>query len=110
MPNRSRQKGDRFERSIVDSLNGIRLDAQRVPLSGAAGGHFGGDLQFRWFEERAKGEAKVRKGADGFKTIYQWLDGNDVLFTKADRKEPLVVLRLSDFLDLMRRTHGCQET
>lgn len=105
MGNPSRQKGDRFERSIVASLNSIHLDAQRVPLSGSAGGHYGGDLTFRWFEERAKSEAKVRGGADGFKTLYEWINGNDILFVKADRKEPLVVLRLGDFLDLMRRTH-----
>lgn len=105
MPNRQRQKGDRFERSIVEALNSIRLDAQRVPLSGSAGGHYGGDISFNWFSERAKFEAKVRAGADGFKTLYQWIEGNAGLFVKADRKEAMVVLRLSDFLDLMRRTH-----
>ncbi len=106
MPNPRRQKGDRFERQVVDLLNSVRLDAQRVPLSGAAGGHYGGDISFAWFSERAKGECKVRGGADGFKTIYEWLEGNDVLFTKADRKKPLVVMRLEDFMDLMRKTHG----
>lgn len=105
MPNPRRQKGDRFERSIVEVLNSINLDAQRVPLSGAAGGHYGGDVSFRWFGERTKFEAKVRGGADGFKTLYEWLEGNAGLFVKADRKTPLVVLRLEDFLDLMRRTH-----
>jgi Holliday junction resolvase len=106
MANRQRQKGDRFERSIVDALNSHALDAQRVPLSGSAGGHYGGDISFAWFDERAKFEAKVRGGADGFKTLYDWLEGNSGLFVKADRKEALVVLRLGDFLDLMRRTHG----
>jgi hypothetical protein len=33
--------------------------------------------------------------ARGFREIYAWLDGQDVLTVKADRQEPLVVVRLS---------------
>ena len=36
---------------------------------------------------------KVR--ADGFRELYSWLSGRDVLIAKADRLEPLVVLRMS---------------
>jgi hypothetical protein len=31
----------------------------------------------------------------GFVNLYSWLEGRDVLIVKADRQEPLVVLRLS---------------
>ena len=33
--------------------------------------------------------------ADGFREIYCWLNRRDVLIVKADRHEPLVVLRMS---------------
>ena len=38
-------------------------------------------------------ECKAR--ADGFSTLYRWLDERDLLIVKADRQEPLVILRLS---------------
>lgn len=39
-------------------------------------------------------EVKVR--ANGFRELYRWLDGDgrDLLVIKADRREPLVVVRL----------------
>ena len=41
---RSRRKGVRTERSIVNALQGYGLSAVRVPLSGAVGGRFAGDI------------------------------------------------------------------
>jgi hypothetical protein len=40
----SRDKGNRLERAIVRLLQGHGLAAERVPLSGAAGGSYLGDL------------------------------------------------------------------
>ena len=37
-------------------------------------------------------ELKCR--ADGFCKLYSWLNGRDALIVKADRQEPLVVVRL----------------
>jgi hypothetical protein len=37
----------------------------------------------------------VKARADGFRELYSWLDGRDVLIVKADRQEPLVVVRMS---------------
>jgi hypothetical protein len=37
----------------------------------------------------------VKARADGFRELYSWLSERDVLIVKADRQEPLVVLRLS---------------
>jgi hypothetical protein len=37
----------------------------------------------------------VKCRADGFRELYVWLEDRDVLIVKADRQEPLVVLRLS---------------
>ena len=38
---------------------------------------------------------EVKARADGFRELYCWLDERDVLIVKADRQEPLVVVRLS---------------
>jgi hypothetical protein len=38
---------------------------------------------------------EVKARADGFRELYWWLNERDVLIVKADRKEPLVVVRLS---------------
>ena len=37
----------------------------------------------------------MKARADGFRELYCWLKERDVLIVKADRQEPLVVVRLS---------------
>jgi hypothetical protein len=37
---------------------------------------------------------EVKARADGFRELYRWLDGRDVLVVKADRQEPPIVVRL----------------
>lgn len=98
--NKSRAKGDRFEREVVAALTEAGIKAERVPLSGAAGGMFGGDIQAFLRSGREKLECKVR--ARAWKAEYGWLDGNYALVVKADRHEPLVILRLSDFQQLAK--------
>jgi hypothetical protein len=41
---RSRDKDARFERAIVHALKAGGFAAERVPLSGAAGGRYSGDI------------------------------------------------------------------
>lgn len=48
MANRAKEKGDRFERSVVHYLNNNNIPAQRVPLSGAVRG-FPGDVTIECF-------------------------------------------------------------
>ena len=38
---------------------------------------------------------EVKARADGFRELYSWLNQRDALIVKADRQEPLVVVRLS---------------
>jgi Holliday junction resolvase len=90
---RSRSKGARTERSIVNALKANGITAVRVPLSGAVGGGFAGDIVLPLMGRDLCVEVKVR--AEGFRELYCWLDGRDVLIVKADRQEPLVVVRLS---------------
>jgi len=93
----SRQKGDRFERECVNVLNASGIFTERVPLSGAAGGSFSGDLEVILGGKRRKVECKMRKRA--WKDLYAWLQENYALFIRANQEQSLVVLRLSDFID-----------
>ena len=88
----SRQKGNRTERAIVHVLQGHGFAAQRVPLSGAARGRFGGDISVPLLGVDRRVEVKAR--GNGFRRLYDWLGDHDFLIVKADRLEPLVVLRL----------------
>ena len=90
---RSRSKGARTERSIVNALRASGIAAVRVPLSGAAGGRFAGDILLPVMGRDLCVEVKAR--AAGFRELYSWLTNRDVLIVKADRQEPLVVLPLS---------------
>jgi Holliday junction resolvase len=90
---RSRSKGVRTERGIVNALKASGIAAVRVPLSGAVGGRFGGDIVLPLMGRDLCVEVKAR--ADGFRELYSWLNKRDVLIVKADRQEPLVVVRLS---------------
>ena len=69
-----------------------------MPLSGSSAG-FKGYVHIKKGREVWVIEAKKR--ADGFKFLYQHLDGADVLVVGADRKQALAVLDLGDYLDLL---------
>lgn len=76
--------------------------AARVPLSGAAGGRFSGDVVMPLMGRDLCLEVKAR--ADGFRELYGWLVDRDVLIVKADRQEPLVVVRLSLAVEISQAT------
>ncbi len=97
MGKKSRSKGMRNEQGIVNTLKDAGLPAVRVPLSGAHGGVFAGDI----LVGKERFEAKVR--AEGFRELYTWIAGNAGVFLRADRQEPLIVVRLSDWIELRRR-------
>lgn len=91
----SRDKGARSEREFAALIGG-----ERVPLSGAAGGSFKGDVQglgMLW---------EVKRRANGFKQLYDWIEDVDALAVRADRKEWLVVIPLERFLEWAREREG----
>jgi Holliday junction resolvase len=88
----SRQKGDRAERAIVRSLQNAGFAAERVPLSGSAGGSYVGDLTVPLLGVDRCVEVKVR--ANGFVELYRWLADRDLLIVRADRQRPLVIIPL----------------
>jgi Holliday junction resolvase len=104
----SRQKGNRLERAVVRALQEAGLAAERVPLSGAARGRFSGDLSVPLLGVDRRVEVKAR--ANGFRQLYDWLNGADFLIVKADRLEPLVVLPLklaAEIAALAEKTKNC---
>jgi Holliday junction resolvase len=88
----SRYNGARTERGTVNALKASGI-AARVPLSGAVGGRFAGDIVLPLLGRDLCVEVKAQ--ADGFRELYSWLTKRDVLNVKADCQEPLVTLRLS---------------
>jgi Holliday junction resolvase len=88
----SRDKGNRLERAVVRLLQDHGLGAERVPLSGSAGGSYLGDLTVPILGRDLVVEAKAR--ANGSARLYSWLEGRDALIIKADRRDALVVLPL----------------
>jgi hypothetical protein len=97
---RSRDKGARIEREIVNLHRSAGIVAERVPLSGAAGGLFAGDLVV---DGLGRAEVKARAGGAGFATIERWLADHDGLFLRRDRALPLVVLPWRVYLRLLTR-------
>ncbi len=101
---RSRDKGNRAERAIVRFLQDHGFGAERVPLSGADGGSYRGDLTVPLLGVDRVVEVKAR--ADGFRELYRWLDGRDLLIVRADRREPLVIVPLTLAAKIARTAEG----
>jgi Holliday junction resolvase len=95
---RARDKGSRFERLIVRPAQDAGVAAERIPLYGAAGGSFSGDVSLPLLRRDLCIEAKRR--ATGFSQLYASLDGRDALIVKADRRERLVILPLRMALEV----------
>lgn len=93
-----RQKGDRLERAVVKLFQDAGLEAKRVPLSGSAKG-YPGDVCVKIADHELTLECKSRKD---FATLYGWLENRDALILKADRKEPLRVVKLANALSYRR--------
>jgi hypothetical protein len=104
--NHARNKGARAERAILEKLHSLGLEAQRVPLSGAAHGLYAGDINIE--DGTLIAEVKARASGGGFKTISNWIgmddpDGpHDLLILREDRSDPLVVLTWECFSRFVR--------
>jgi len=93
------RKGTRVERKLVRLLCELGLPCARVPLSGALGGAYSGDIDIELHSRIAKASVK---GRHQFITLHEWLGSNELLILKADYQDPLVVMRASLFAELAR--------
>jgi len=96
----SRDKGNRVEREVVNACLDVGIKAERVPLSGAAGGSFTGDIIIR---DKFRCEIKARKDGSGFRLLYKWKGLNDILIVKQDRSVPLFIMDLHTLSQLMEK-------
>lgn len=86
MAEASRRKGARGEREAAEALGATKISRAYQP---------GEDLDWR-------GRAvEVKRRADGFKSLYKWLDDAGLVMMRADRKDWLVAMRVEELLDLM---------
>lgn len=85
----SRDKGARFEREVVARHLAAGIEAERVPLSGAAGGSYMGDVIVAG---KLRGECK-RIGT-GLAKLHAAIEQSaaDMVFIRQDRGDLLVVL------------------
>ena len=105
----SRAKGARIERELVNRLRDEGIYAERVPLSGAAGGSFSGDVVIpidgnsKAIEgvNELRAEVTARSNGEGFAQLEKWKADNDLLFLKKDRSEPIVVMNWELFTQLL---------
>jgi hypothetical protein len=86
-----KHKGTRVERELVQVLFEHGLVCARVPLSGAVGGTWLGDIHLELLNRTLRVEVKARAC---FATLHRWLSKADLLLLKADRLEPVAVLPL----------------
>jgi len=101
MPNRSKEKGARFEREVLALLLASGIDAEKVPLSGAVlGGSFEGDIIALVRGVKRKLECKRR--ARGCSTYYGYMQNAWAVCMRDDRSEPLMMMRLADFIELLK--------
>lgn len=101
MGSSSRRKGTRFEREVAEFFEKfLGVEAYRIPLSGAARG-FRGDVVvpgvFGGWPIECKFGNRVPK------TPYVWLGDNAALIMRRKREPALIVMRLADWADLLRK-------
>ncbi|MGB9622741.1 MAG: hypothetical protein ACPL07_02740 [Candidatus Bathyarchaeia archaeon] len=96
-PKNWRDKGKRGEREVVNVLKGAGITAVRVPLSGSTAFQRG-DVLIEVGGVKYIGEVKRRR--EGFKELYKWLEGKDVLFVRRDKDEWVVCMSLDVFLNI----------
>ena len=102
---KSRDKGARVEREIVNWHRDLGVYAERVPLSGATG-YLGpsSDIDVYLFgrdHSPLRIEVKARKDGGGFRLIHNWLETPDGLITKQNGTEEVVHLPLRTYVKLL---------
>jgi Holliday junction resolvase len=93
-----RNKGNRVERELVKMHEEAGVEAERMPLSGALGGKYGGDLLI---DNQYRAEVKARANGEGFIVLEKWLGEHDFLFLKRNNRQPMVMMNWDHYIALL---------
>lgn len=95
----SKDKGRRLENAVVDAFTSSGHQAERVPLSGALGGKYAGDVVVGTTEKPLlRIECKNREVLPEYLWTYLAQGDADAVVLKKNHKKPLVVLPLDAFI------------
>lgn len=94
----STRKGRTFEQQVVRRFNEAGLQAKRTRLSGHGLEYADGRVVIG--QRYLRFECKKRK--DAWREFYSWTGSDQFAVVAADRKEPLVVLRMQTFLEMVK--------
>jgi len=109
MPSKSKAKGNRLERQIVQWFSDRGIPCERAwGSNGAALGEAETVDNVAHFSfGKLRIQAKSRKRIADFMTVP---DGADCTILKADREDPLIVMDLTEFLRLVERLEASEAT
>jgi hypothetical protein len=97
-----KRKGDKFERDCVAVMQDSGFAAERSLRAGTTPGRKTSthdiDVPFLGSDR----QIECKNHATGFSRLYTFLEGRFALIVKSDRREPLVVLRLQDALEVAK--------
>ena len=93
---KSRRKGARAELALEKLLQDRGLAAEKISRMYKRGP----DLTVPVAGIDRSVEIKIR--SNGFRELYKWLSGADLLVVRADRREPLVILTLRLAIEIAR--------
>tara|TARA_R100001369_G_scaffold77902_1_gene107436 strand:+ start:1017 stop:1358 length:342 start_codon:yes stop_codon:yes gene_type:complete len=104
--NKNKIKGTYHEKWFVDWLKSIGVEAKRVPLSGALGGEWSGDIHLTLDGQRwMVGEVKYRDKSN-FPSPFTVLEGRDIAFYKRRARTPqpqtLVIMSGEEFAKIIQ--------
>ena len=103
MSSAGKAKGARIEREVVELHMREGILAKKVPLSGALGGEYYGDVHiFPSKDIKMTAEVKSRKNGAGFAVIEGWLGDNQLLFLRRNNTEHLVCMPFKVYIELMK--------
>tara|TARA_R110002167_G_scaffold151349_1_gene345297 strand:- start:351 stop:662 length:312 start_codon:yes stop_codon:yes gene_type:complete len=101
MPSKNKARGNRLERLVVNLAKEQGIKAIRAYASNGLSLGEAEDVDVKIGE--FKGQCKMRKNIASF---MKPPESCDIALIKTDREETLVVIRYSDFLEMMLRNMG----
>ena len=107
MANKNKSKGIYHEKRFCEWLDKIGIQNYRVPLSGALGGEWSGDIHVTLGGRKLVAEVKYRDKSN-FPSPFTVLDCRDIAFYKRKTGKPqsLVIMPAELFEHLLGETNG----